>query len=92
MNQFACYARPLPGGSYWAMTRMPRDGHPKPILGKGAKPIIYPSKEEALAAAVANLLRYLNGDYQRGGEVLLAHRKKADALFKPVGKSVRTLP
>ncbi|WP_313026857.1 hypothetical protein [Brucella sp.] len=68
------------------MTRMPRDGRPKPILGKGAKPIIYPSKDAALEAAVASLLKYLNGDYKRGGEVILSHRKKAEALFKPAEK------
>lgn len=89
MNQFACYARPLPGGCYWAMTRMPRDGKPKPILGKGAKPVIYSSREEALAAAVANLLRYLNGDYQRHGDVIGSVRRDAEALFKPKSVSGR---
>lgn len=83
MNQFACYARPLPGGCYWAMTRMPRDGKPKPILGEGAKPLIYPTREAALSAAVTNLLKYLNGNYQRQGEVIGASRKNAEALFKP---------
>ena len=64
------------------MTRMPRDGKPKPVLGKGAKPIIYASKEDALSAAVANLLKYLNGHYQREGEVIGTARRNAEALFK----------
>lgn len=68
------------------MTRMPRDGRPKPILGKGAKPIVYTSRDAALEAAVANLLKYLNGDYKRGGDVILNHRRKAEALFKPAEK------
>lgn len=83
MNSWACYARPLPAGCWWAMTRMPRDGKPKPILGKGAKPIIYPTKEEALSAAIANLLKYLNGDYRREGEVIGTAHRNAEALFKP---------
>jgi hypothetical protein len=79
MNEFAGYTRPVPGG-HWAMLRFARDGKPKPIMGKGEKPHVFPTEVEALRAVNRHLLAYFNGDYQRSGEKLQA-TSKADALF-----------
>lgn len=85
MNEFAGYTRPVPGG-HWAMLRFARDGHPKPLMGDGDKPIVFPTEVEALRAVNRHLLAYFNGDYRRDGAVIQA-QSAADEMFpdlKPI--------
>lgn len=86
MNEFAGYAHPIRGG-WWAMTRFARDGKPKPILGDGGAPLVFPNELEAIRAVNKHLLAYFNGDYQRDGTKLAA-RSDAEAMFNlPVIRS-----
>jgi hypothetical protein len=79
MNEFAGYTRPVPGG-HWGMLRFARDGKPKPIMGDGDKPIVFPTEVEALRAVNRHLLAYFNGSYRRDGAKIEA-RSEAEALF-----------
>jgi hypothetical protein len=92
MNEFAGYTKAVPGG-HWAMLRFARDGKPKPIMGKGDKPEVFPTELEALRAVNRHLLRYFNGEYLRDGAK--AERfAAADALFslRPIRKNGRVIP
>ncbi|NLS03601.1 hypothetical protein HGP14_09545 [Rhizobium sp. P32RR-XVIII] len=95
MNEFAGYTRPVPGG-HWGMLRFARDGHPKPIMGEGDRPIVFATELEALRAVNRHLLAYFNGDYRRDGAKLEAS-SAGDALFnlkpfvKQRGKERRTI-
>lgn len=85
MNEFAGYTRPVLGG-HWAMLRFARDGKPKPIMGEGEKPVVFPTEIEALRAVNRHLLAYFNGDYRRDGAKMEAN-SAGDALFpdlKPI--------
>lgn len=83
MNEFAGYTVPVFGG-HWAMLRFARDGKPKPIMGEGEKPIVFPTELEALRAVNAHLLRYFNGvdnhEFRRDGAKLERYAS-AEALF-----------
>lgn len=84
MNCFAGYARPVPRG-YWAMLRFARDDRPKPLLGEGGRPIVFPTELEATQAVLQNVLKYVNGpDYRRSGVTLSAAHSEAEKLFRPV--------
>ncbi|API52883.1 hypothetical protein BMW22_15770 [Rhizobium leguminosarum] len=87
MNEFAGYTRPVPGG-HWAMLRFARDGKPKPIMGEGEKPIIFPTEVEALRAVNLHLLAYFNGSYRRDGEMIFAAKSAADRIFRGGGRVV----
>lgn len=92
MNEYAGYAHPVPSG-WWAMLRFARDGKPKPIMGKGDKPEVFPTELEALRAVNRHLLRYFNGEYLRDGAK--AERfAAADALFnlRPIRKNGKVVP
>ncbi|HEU4986879.1 MAG TPA: hypothetical protein VFT89_07420 [Rhizobiaceae bacterium] len=80
MNTFSGFARPTIGG-YHAMLRFARDASPKPVLGEGGKPIIFPSECEAWKAIAKHLCAYFNGDLRRDGETLTSARAAADAAF-----------
>ncbi|KFB10498.1 hypothetical protein [Nitratireductor basaltis] len=75
------------------MIRLARDTHPKPIMGKGEKPVIYPTELEAQKACTNQLLAYFNGDLRRDGEKISTTRMKAEKLFRlgtrPVEVEVR---
>jgi hypothetical protein len=62
------------------MLRFARDGKPKPILGEGERPIVFPSELEALKAVNHHLLAYFNGSMVRDG-VKIEARSKAEAMF-----------
>ena len=83
MNEFSGYTVQR-GGGWWGMLRFARDGKPKPILGEGERPIVFPSELEALRAVNAHLLRYFNGvdnhEFRRDGAIIEA-RSKAEDLF-----------
>jgi hypothetical protein len=90
MNRFAAYPQPVPGG-YRLMMRFAKDSHPKPILGPGDKPIIYPTESAAWKACASHLLSYLN--FPIVGETAVSAssnaRSKADRLFLGGGKVVQ---
>ncbi len=91
MNEYAGYPHPVPSG-WWAMLRFARDGKPKPIMGDGDKPIVFPTETEALREINRHLLRYFNGQYLRDGakaERFLA----ADAIFslKPIRRGGKVI-
>lgn len=81
MNEYSGYTRPVPGG-FWAMLRFAKDGQPKPIMGRGEKPVIFPTELEATKAVLKATFAYFNGDYRRAGERCQAQRAKAESLFK----------
>lgn len=84
MNHVTGYARPVFGG-HWAMLRFDRDGKPKPKLGPGGNPVIYPTETEALRAVIIDLCSYFESTMVRDGA--RAERKcPADGLFnlKPI--------
>lgn len=68
MKEFSGYAHPIPGG-WWAMTRFARDAKPKPLLGKGEKPDVFPDKLSATKTALQHVLAYLNGHLVCSGEI-----------------------
>lgn len=93
MNCFAAYTREVPGG-FWVMLRFARDGRPKPVMGEGDKPIIYPTKLEATEQAMKHLLAYMNSEYLRCGETASAAHSAGDNLFptlKPIRKNGRVI-
>lgn len=91
MNCFSGYVREVPNG-YWAMLRFARDGKPKPVMGEGDKPIVYPTKLAATEAALKHLLAYMNGDYLRVGEKAASARSEAEKAFGTIfnkGKAIQ---
>lgn len=68
------------------MLRTARDGHAKPILTKGGKPEIFSSECDALKAVIQHLVRYINGNLVRDGEMAGTSLAAAEAIFKPVIK------
>ncbi|MEI4482211.1 MULTISPECIES: hypothetical protein [unclassified Phyllobacterium] len=83
MNEFSAYTQPVPGG-WRVMLRFSKDGHPKPVMDVGNKPLVLPCKLEATETAIKHLLAYMNGDYQRCGVTLSTAISEAEALFKPI--------
>lgn len=80
MNEHAGYAVER-GGKWWAMLRFPKDGKPKPVLGKCGAPIRFDTELEALKTVNKHLVGYMNGpEYRRDGETI--QMSKADAHFK----------
>jgi hypothetical protein len=84
-NEVAGYARPLPNGQFWAMVRLHRDGRPKPVLGDGGSPVVYPDEASALREVVKHICGYFNSPMVRDG-VKAQRNAAADALFslKPI--------
>lgn len=85
MNEFSGYAHPTRGG-WWAMTRFARDAKPKPLLGKGEKPVVFPDELSATKAALQHVLAYFNGHLVcsreiEGGSIRQAKRAAAERLF-----------
>lgn len=87
MNEYAGYPHPVPSG-WWAMLRFAKDGKPKPIMGDGDKPIVFPTETEALREINRHLLRYFNGQYLRSGVKCEAAKAAADRLFRK-GREIR---
>jgi hypothetical protein len=91
-NQYSAYPQPVPGG-FRVMMRFARDSHPRPLMGEGEKPVIYPTEGAAWKACAHHLLRYLNFPIV-GGEVAGtptirdARRAKAERLFMGGGRVV----
>lgn len=93
MNCFAAYLKEVPMG-YYVMLRFARDGRPKPVMGEGDKPIIYPTKLEATERALQDLLAYMNTEYLRCGETASAARTEAEKLFptlQPIRKNGKVI-
>ncbi|MDH0126657.1 hypothetical protein N7376_22025 [Brucella intermedia GD04153] len=79
---------------YYVMLRFARDGRPKPVMGEGDKPIIYPTKLEATERALQDLLAYMNTEYLRCGETASAARTEAEKLFptlQPIRKNGKVI-
>lgn len=92
MNEYSGYTRPVPGG-HWAMLRFAKDGQPKPIMGRGQKPVVFPTELEATKAVLKATFAYFNGDYRRDGVTITAV-SKADATFpdlKPLYRNGRKI-
>lgn len=76
------------------MLRFARDGKPKPVMGEGDKPIVYPTELEATQEALKHLLAYMNSDYLRVGETASAARTDAEKLFpslQPIRKNGKVI-
>lgn len=82
MNEFQVFTKPVVGGFY-GYIRTPKDGHAKPILGKGGKPILFPTELEAMRSVTTNLIRFINGRLYRSGSAVEKVAEAADAAFKP---------
>lgn len=80
MNHHYATYRPTCSG-YHAMVRLPRDGFPKPIIGKSGKPVIYATALAAQEAATRALEAYLDGNLRRAGETLSANNLEAERVF-----------
>ena len=84
MNEFQSNARPVAGG-YLAEVRFAEDGQLEPMLGEGGKPIVFPTKVEALEAINARLIGYMNGPAYRRCGPTLSDRSEADVVFAKLG-------
>ena len=89
MNHVDAYAEPVHGG-YHAMVRTAGDGQPKPILGPGGKPQLFGTELEAFKEATHHMLRYVNGNYVRDGEIAGETAATAHAAFKVVKQKGKT--
>ncbi|MCF6371077.1 hypothetical protein [Rhizobium halophilum] len=92
MNKYSAYPQPVPGG-YRVMMRFARDAQPKPLMGQGDKPLIYPTEGAAWKACAAHLLRYLNfpivgGECEGTPSIKQAKRARAEKLFIGGGRVV----
>ncbi|MDQ0320028.1 hypothetical protein QO002_002166 [Pararhizobium capsulatum DSM 1112] len=81
MNEYSGYTRPVPGG-FWAMLRFAKDGQPKPLMGGGARPVVFPTELEATKAVLKATFAYFNGDYKRAGDRCQVPKIAADKLFR----------
>ncbi|MBD9372788.1 hypothetical protein IB238_09165 [Rhizobium sp. ARZ01] len=86
MNEFAGYAREVPMG-WWAMLRFARDARPKPLMGEGDKPIVFPDELSATKAVLRHFVAYFNGNLVAsreivGGSIKDARRARAERLFQ----------
>lgn len=64
-NQYAAYVQEVPGG-YRAMIRVCREAKPNPLMEKGEKPKVYPTKDEALTELLSHVVSFMNGRPIRG--------------------------
>lgn len=81
-------------GGYQALVRVASDASPKPILDRGGKVRIYPTKDEAQQAIIESICAYVNGNLVRDGEKLCAMseaEKLFPALVKQRGKERRVV-
>lgn len=83
MNEFDGYTKPARNGFY-AMLRTAGDAEARPVLTRGGQPMLFPNEHDALLAVVAHLLRYINGNLVRIGEIAGETNAIAEAAFKPV--------
>lgn len=81
MNRFDATTRPYRGG-HIALVRLAHHAEPKPVKGKGGRPLVFATPEEAWEAAVGGLCGWLNGNLRRDGEKLHAANQAAKKLFK----------
>ncbi|MGC0052713.1 hypothetical protein ACNSPG_06555 [Brucella pituitosa] len=73
------------------MLRFARDGKPKPVMGEGGAPIVYPTKLEATEEALKHLLAYMNSDYLRVGETASSKVTEAEKVFGTIFKKGRKI-
>lgn len=73
------------------MIRLAHKAAAEPILGKGGKPVVYPTELAAQRAATDGLTAYINGRLTRDGETLSTGvMAAAEALFcKQKGREKR---
>lgn len=89
MNEFQIGAQPIAGG-YLAWFRRVHKADNEIIKGKGGKPVVYPTKDAAKAAAGEAMVAYINGSLVRDG-VTVEASSKADLLFKPIFRKGRRI-
>lgn len=82
MNECNAFARAVRGG-FLAYVRTVRDAAAKPIPGPGGKPMLFPTELEATKKALGHLIRYINGNLVRDGDIAQAATDAADAVFAP---------
>lgn len=91
-NKYSAYPQPVPGG-FRVMMRFARDSHPKPLMGEGEKPVIFPTESAAWKACAHHLLKYLNFPIVAGeagpATIKQARKAAADRLFMGGGKTVK---
>ncbi|MBB3144911.1 hypothetical protein FHS21_001312 [Phyllobacterium trifolii] len=90
MNRYSAYSQPVPGG-WRVMLRFSKDGHPKPVMGEGDKPEVFPSELLAQQAITKHLLAYFNGDYQRCGERLSTAKSEAEKMWGAIHMNGREI-
>jgi hypothetical protein len=86
MNEFAGYAVEKRGG-WWAMLRLARDAKPRPIMGEGDTPVVFPDELSATKAVLRHFVAYFNGNLVAsreiaGGSIKDARRARAERLFR----------
>ena len=64
-NKYAAYVQEVPGG-YRAMIRVCREAKPNPVMDKGDKPKIYPTRAAALTELLSHVISFMNGRPIRG--------------------------
>lgn len=64
-NKYAAYVQEVPGG-YRAMIRVCREAKPNPVMDKGDKPKIYPTRAAALTELLSHVVGFMNGRPIRG--------------------------
>lgn len=93
MNHFAAYTQQVPTG-YRVMLRFAHHGRPNPVMDKGDKPKVFPTKLEATEEALRHLLAYMNTEYLRCGETASAALTEAEKLFpslQPIRKNGKVI-
>jgi hypothetical protein len=81
MNQFSGFSRAVIGGHH-GMIRLPNDAAAKPILGKGGKPIVFPTEAESLKAVLDHMCTYVNGHLRRDGCTIQSNQAAIERVFR----------
>jgi len=90
MNQYEAFAKASGCGTRWnAYLRTLRDGGAKPIRGIGGKPKVFDDELSAVKEAMEHLLRYINIQLVRDGEIIDVKTAVANAHFKNLSPTSR---
>lgn len=89
MNDFDYDIEPK-GNGYVAKLRTARDGEMRPLVGRKGKPIVFVARAEAAEALLKNICAFVNGHYERDGEVAGHTAAAVNAVFRIVKQKGRT--
>lgn len=89
MNDFDYKIEPK-GNGFVAKMRTARDGAMRPLVGKKGKPIVFVARAAAAEALLTNLCAFVNGHYERDGEIAGHTAAAANAVFRIIKQKGRT--